>query len=106
MFARACRRPRQVFSKHRFHQFVFFTILLQLINDFYLGFYMVHMSKRVSIALPDSWLQQLIAHLVLFAPVLLMVRTSRPGRRACLRSYSHRSMPNHPEGCRCSSRSR
>ena len=47
-------------------------------NDFYLGFYMCHMSKRVIVAIPDSSTARLIAHLIIFAPVSMMILFALP----------------------------
>ena len=46
---------------------------LQLVIDFYLGFYLVHMRMRVTIASDGNAVAQVLFHLAILLPVLLML---------------------------------
>ena len=52
---------------------MFLVQFLQLVIDFYLGFYLVHMRMRVTIASDGNAVAQVLFHLAILLPVLLML---------------------------------
>lgn len=79
VFAEAGKNSNDILSVRTFELLVFATQFLQLVLDFYLGFYLVHMRHRVPKAYGHESLgeghvgSQLLIHLGVLTPVALML---------------------------------
>jgi hypothetical protein len=69
----ATKTSNDVLSIRKYEMILFISQFLQLVIDFYLGFYLVHMRMRIAIASEGSSLAQLLFHLAILLPVLLML---------------------------------
>ena len=65
------KNSNDILSTGSFHAILFLSKALQLVLDFYFGFYLVHMSKRISLASDGSAGLQVLFHAGIMVPVLL-----------------------------------
>ena len=79
LFKEANRTSNDVMSIGAYETLMFLTQFFQLVIDFYLGFYVVHMRLRIPVAfghtsmMDGAFGSQLMFHLVIWLPVVLML---------------------------------
>ena len=77
LFKQVGKSSNDVMSIRSFESLIFLTQFLQLVLDFYIGFYMVHMRQRVPLGYGHSsmsdghFLSQLLCHVAILLPILI-----------------------------------